>query len=31
MVSQVNRGEDESRDNREKEIEEELLIAIGQE
>jgi hypothetical protein len=30
MVPQVNGGEDESADNREKEIEEKPLIAIGQ-
>jgi hypothetical protein len=30
MVPQVNSGEDESADNREKEIEEKSLIAIGQ-
>jgi hypothetical protein len=31
MVSQINRRENESTDNREKKIEEKLLIAVGQE
>jgi hypothetical protein len=30
MIPQVNGGEDEGADNREKDIEQKLLIAIGQ-
>jgi hypothetical protein len=30
MVSQIDRREDESTDNREKEIEEELFVTMGQ-